>query len=43
MIIPDHLFTPEVVADLHVAAAARTGKNVSIDEFRAEAKLRNEA
>ncbi len=40
----DCVFTGEVAADLHVAAAAaRTGKNVSIDEFRAEAKLKNEA
>lgn len=38
----DHFFTPEVVAELHAAAAAaRTGNNISIDEYRAEAKLRN--
>ena len=40
----DHFFTQYAVADLHAAAtAARTGDNVSLDEFRTEAKLRNAA
>jgi len=40
----DHFFTAEVVAEIHeAAAAARTGDNVSLDQFRAEAKIRNAA
>lgn len=35
-------FTPERIAEIKGAQAeARTGNNISIDQFRAEAKLRN--
>jgi len=38
----DNVFTPEVVAEIRAAAVeARTGNNITLDQFRAEAKLRN--